>query len=206
MIEIIFQNLLQFKVSPKELESSKPSIPHLTKDALVLNTDTAKNTFTDITNIVNLFPTGYLLCYQNWRPLRASYNILVDAVRAHFTLVSFREHSRSKVQALSFSFTCKVALGTRVDVYYYDVVPSPEFLKKHVIKHINHAASNTQPDGSVYLLLHFPLCHNVPVTKESLKPFIGEAFLTGSFNRETALVAEAPLGKPVSNPKRMARL
>ena len=202
----MFQNLLQFKVTPKEFESSKSSNPLLAKDALVLNTDAAKNTFTDITNIVNLFPSGYLLCYQDWLPLRASYDILIDAVRAHFTLLSYREHSKSKVQALSFSCTNKVALGSRVDVFYYDVVPSPECLKKHIVKHVNHAASVTHPDGTVNLVLHFPLRHDIQVAKEALKPFIGDALLGGSINRENALVAEAPLRKPVLDPKRMARL
>ena len=206
LIKIVFQNLLQFKVTPKEWETPKLSKLLETKDALVLDTDTAKNTFTDITNIVNLFPSGYLLCYQEWLPLRASYDILIDAVRAHFTLLSFREHSKLKVQALSFSCTNKVGLGSRVDVFYYDVVPSPECLKKHIIKHVNHAASVTHPDGKVNLLLHFPLCHDIQVTKEFLKPFIGDAFLGGSINRENGLVAEAPLGKPVLDPKRMARL
>ena len=91
-------------------------------------------------------------------------------------------------------------------MYYYDVVPSPECLKKHIIKHVNHAASITHPDGKVILLLHFPLCHDIQVAKAALKPFIGDAFLGGSINRENALVAEAPLGKPVLDPKRMARL
>ena len=90
----------------------------------------------------------------------------------------------------------RIPLGVRIDIYYYDVVPSPVLLMQHVIKHVKHAASVTNDDEEIHILVGFPMNHSIDLVKQHVKPFIGDSFLTSTIVQENGVVAEGPIAPP----------
>ena len=80
------------------------------------------------------------------------------------------------MKAASFGLTMRIPLGVRIDMYYYDVVPSPVRLMQHVINHVKHAVSVTDDDVEIHILVHFPIDHSIDLVKQHVKPFIGDSF------------------------------
>ena len=140
----------------------------------VLPLDEAMAAFDDVTNLVCLFPSGYLLAYQNARPLQATPQTTRDVLRSHHTVVSFRKNSAQKLFTISLSHCCHTPKGLRLDVYYYDITPDADVITSHVTRHFRRLRVVAPSSGEYRVLLHVPLWWDLVVLREAVGGVVKE--------------------------------
>ena len=146
----------------------------------------------DPTNIVSMFPSGYIVGYHNSFPMRAWWDNILKAMKEHYTLGTY-DGNRTTLRALSLGFACAVSFGCMYDIHYYDKVPDSDVLLQHVIHHLRHVVSMTDDHHYTGIIVHFPLGHDRRALQDALAPITGTNIISKTFPRERSVLFEGPL-------------